>query len=89
MEVIHVNAEDKIIYHSSGAVVCKTDEEFNKLILQEKTKIEARDYILNRFEHWEVDSVMKLRGLLISRSRNNSEKNLVHQYIGHINRKEN
>lgn len=85
-EILYVNMECKIIYFSSEVAICKDDEEFSRIILQEKKRIEQRDYILNRFEHWEVDDVNSLRKLLVQRSRNNTEKNLVLKYIEHMNR---
>lgn len=86
MEILYVNMQDKIIYHSSGVIIGQDVSDFNKMILQEKEKIANRDYVLNRFEHWEVDSLRTLKMILIGRSRNNTEKNLVLKYMNHISK---
>lgn len=83
-EILHVNEELMIIYFSSGPLFCKSEEEFSSLIQQEKQKIKNRHYILNRFEHWEVTDHDSLRKILVSRSRDNNEKNLVLNYMKHL-----
>jgi hypothetical protein len=84
MDILYVNMETKIIYHSGGSIILQDTDKFNNLILQEKQKISRRDYILNRFEPWEVDSIKALRMLLLSRSRNEEEKKLVTRYVAHL-----
>lgn len=85
-EVLWINAEIMTIYNSSGVHICKSKDEFSKLVQQEKKRIAERDYILNRFEPWEISDVDSLRKILVSRSRNTQEKNLVLKYIEHMNK---
>jgi hypothetical protein len=83
-EILYVNMSSQFIYHTRGCLILQNTSEFNNVILQEKKKIADREYILNRFEPWEVDNYKSLRMLLISRSKNSDEKNLVDRYIGHL-----
>lgn len=83
-DILWVNHDIQTIYHSSGVLICKSDDEFNKLVLQEKKKIANRDYILNRYEAWEVDNLKSLKMLLIGRCRNANEKNLVLKYMDYM-----
>ena len=85
-EVLHVNKDIMCIYTNCGAVLCKDEEEFDRLISQEKKKIIARSYVLDRFEHWEVNDEQSLKKLLLSRVNNNTEKELVRKYIEHLNK---
>lgn len=85
-DIVHVNMECKIIYSTSGVLICKDDLEFSNLLLKEKERIKNRDYILDRFEHWEVEDIRSLKNLLVSRSKNSSERNLVLRYMEHINK---
>jgi hypothetical protein len=84
--MIYVNMELMIIYRESGVLICKDIEQFNRMIITEKKKIADRFNVLERFEPWEVDSTRSLRMLLLSRSRNASEKKLVLEYIQHMNK---
>lgn len=88
-ELLFANIEYKILYYTTGPIVCKSDDEFNKILLQEKKKIADRDYILNRFEPWEVNSSRQLKMLLTGRSRTKEEKDLVATYISYIDKEEN
>lgn len=85
-EILYVNMECKIIYFSSDVLICKDDMEFSNLLTQEKERIKNRDYILDRFEHWEVEDNNSLKRLLVSRSRNAEEKNLVLKYMDHMSK---
>ena len=86
MNILHVNMDLQIIYKSCGVLICKDTDEFNKMLLQEKKRISERDYVLDRFEHWEVDSLRTLKMILVSRCRNSSEKNLVLRYMQYMNK---
>jgi hypothetical protein len=87
--IIYVNMQCQIIYSTCGVSILQDADEFNNLILQEKKRIAERDYILNRFEPWEVDNIKGLRTLLVSRCKNSNEKNLVMKYMDHLNKQEN
>lgn len=87
--IIYVNMKCQIIYSTCGVSILQDKEEFNNLVLQEKKRIAERDYILNRFEPWEVDSIRGLKMLLVSRCNNQNEKNLVLRYIDHLSKEEN
>lgn len=85
-QILWINATDMIIYSTGGVSICQDKEKFNSMVLEEKRKIANRDYILNRFEPWEVESLSNLRMLLVARSRNAQEKNLVLSYMKHLNK---
>lgn len=84
IQVLYINMELQIVYHTQGLMHFTDAEKFNNVLIQEKNKIASRDYVLNRFEPWEVNSIKSLKMLLISRSRNQTEKQLVTKYIGHL-----
>lgn len=84
MEVLFFNIEDMFVYHTQG-VLCFTDaDKFNNLLIQEKKKIAEREYVLNRFEPWEVNDVRSLKMILSSRCRNQEEKTLVAKYVSYL-----
>lgn len=86
-KLLHVNRRHMTLYYSDGISILQNEDEFNKLISQKKKEIKDRDYILHRFEPWEVNSVEELEILLHKRARNEEEKRLVISYFSYIRRK--
>lgn len=83
-KILWINEEIMTVYHSTGVIICKDADEFNKMVLQETQKISSREYALDRYEPWEVDSVKDLQRVLVKRAKNNEERNLVQKYIEHL-----
>ena len=88
MEIINITygPEDeggRIIYTTATSLIGLSDDEFNKVVTEAKKRISWRPYILDRFEHWEVpgSSSRNVKALLMSRARNEEEKQTVEQYI--------
>ena len=78
--------EHTILDDDCGHIVCFNSDEYNTILLKEKNIIKKREYILERFEHWELkgterEKINHLHRLLISRCKNESEEKLVKRYI--------
>lgn len=82
-DIIWTNPTTRSIDTYVGTVSLKDANEFNKIILNEKKRIALRPYVLDRFEHWEIqgDYNKSIRLVLMSRCRNEEERKLVKRYI--------